>query len=67
MDPHNFEARFWHTLDGGQTWTKEAIPGFTCLSLDMTSATSGYLAAMDLHNKPVLIKYHPSSTEVKMS
>ena len=66
MDPHNFEGCYWHTLDGGDTWTKEAIPGITVLSLDMTSASSGYSAAMDLHTKTVLMKYRPPSTEVKM-
>jgi hypothetical protein len=37
-----FEGRFWHTLDGGDTWVKEAIKGLYTFSFDMVS--SGFVS-----------------------
>ena len=36
-----FEGRFWHTLDGGDTWVKEAIKGLYTFSFDMVSDIVG--------------------------
>ena len=36
-----FEGRFWHTLDGGDTWNDESIKGLYIFSFDMTSRQSG--------------------------
>ena len=46
-----FEGRFWHSLDGGNTWKKTAFPGTYILSLDMQSAASvGYAVALTSQN-----------------
>jgi photosystem II stability/assembly factor-like uncharacterized protein len=42
----NFEGRFWHSLDGGDTWTKTAFPGTYIVSLDMQSQSSGFAVAL---------------------
>ena len=41
-----FEGRFWHSLDGGDTWAKTAFPGTYIVSLDMQGAKSGYAVAL---------------------
>lgn len=42
-----FEGRFWHSLDGGDTWKKIAFPGTYFVSLDMPSASGvGYAVAL---------------------
>ena len=49
-----FEGRFWHSLDGGNTWKKTAFPGTYILSLDMQSAASmGYAVALTSQNPRV--------------
>jgi hypothetical protein len=59
----NFEGRFWHSLDGGDTWTKEAFPGTYIVSLDMHGAQNGYAVALTDTNPAglKLFKYVPSS------
>ena len=41
-----FEGRFWHSLDGGDTWTKTAFPGTYIISLDMQGPKSGFAVAL---------------------
>jgi photosystem II stability/assembly factor-like uncharacterized protein len=58
-----FEGRFWHSLDGGETWKKEAFPGTYIVSLDMNGAKGGYAVALT-DTSPAglkLFKYAPSS------
>jgi photosystem II stability/assembly factor-like uncharacterized protein len=60
MAQMDFEGRFWHTTDGGATWTKEAIKGLYIFDLDMTSPTSGYAVALTISSGTSLLKYDPS-------
>ena len=41
-----FEGRFWHSLDGGDTWTKTAFPGTYIISLDIQGSKSGFAVAL---------------------
>ena len=59
-----FEGRFWHTLDGGDTWTKEAIPGLYTFSFDMVSRESGYAVALTRSSGVQLLKYRTNQTSV---
>merc|ERR1711871_180311 len=59
----DFEGRFWHTLDGGDTWTKEAIKGLYIFSFDMVSAASGYAVALTESSGVQLMKYRHNSSQ----
>eukprot|EP00943_MAST-04B_sp_MAST-4B-sp1_P008986 g8986.t1 len=57
----SFEGRFFHSLDGGNTWTKETFKGMYIVSLDMLSSKSGYAVALT-QEQPAgikLFKYSP--------
>eukprot|EP00462_Mataza_sp_D1_P024173 CAMPEP_0175144230 /NCGR_PEP_ID=MMETSP0087-20121206/13995_1 /TAXON_ID=136419 /ORGANISM="Unknown Unknown, Strain D1" /LENGTH=498 /DNA_ID=CAMNT_0016428633 /DNA_START=47 /DNA_END=1543 /DNA_ORIENTATION=+ len=56
----DFEGRFWHTTDGGSTWTKEAVKGLYIFDIDMQSAKSGYSVALTIQSGTTLLKYAPS-------
>ena len=43
----NFEGRFWHSLDGGETWEKEAVPNVYIISFDLRTSASGHAIAWD--------------------
>ena len=60
-----FEGRFWHTLDGGDTWTKEAIKGLYTFSFDMVSRESGYAVALTRSSGVQLLKYRTNKTNVE--
>ena len=58
----DFEGRFFHSLDGGNTWTKESIKGMYIVSLDMLTTKSGYAVSLT-QSQPAgikLFKYTPS-------
>ena len=58
----DFEGRFFHSLDGGNTWTKESIKGIYIVSLDMLTTKSGYAVSLT-QSQPAgikLFKYTPS-------
>lgn len=57
MTQADFEGRYWHSLDGGSSWTKEAIPGLYIFSFDMISAASGYSVALTEQSGVELLKY----------
>jgi photosystem II stability/assembly factor-like uncharacterized protein len=59
-----FEGRYWHTLDGGDTWTKEAIPGLYIMSFDMVSKDSGFSVALTIESGVQLLKYRHNATKV---
>lgn len=52
-----FEGRFFHSLDGGDTWTKEAIKGMYIVSLDMMTSKSGYAVSFT-DSQPAGIKLY---------
>lgn len=61
----DFEGRFWRTLDGGKSFTKEVVKGLYIFDLDMTSPTSGYAVGIDASGNGVeLLKYAPDVSEV---
>ena len=49
-------------LDGGGTWTKEAIKGLYIFSFDMVSRDSGYAVALTQQSGVQLLKYRDNST-----
>ena len=54
----NFEGRFWHSLDGGDTWTKEAVPNLYIISLDMLDdGKHGFSVAMTASDGIELVRY----------
>lgn len=54
----DFEGRFWHTLDGGKTWEKEAVKGLYIFDLDMPAPTVGYAVGITASGSGVgLLKY----------
>jgi len=57
LAPLDFEGRFWHTLDGGATWTKEAIKGLYIISFDLVSGTAGYSVGLTASSGVQLIGY----------
>ncbi len=59
----DFEGRYFHTLDGGDTWTKEAIKGLYIFSFDMVSRHSGYSVALTASSGVQLLKYRDNSTD----
>jgi photosystem II stability/assembly factor-like uncharacterized protein len=59
-----FEGRFWHSLDGGKTFTKEAIPGLYSFSFDMVSKESGFSVALTQSSGVQLLKYRDNKTVV---
>ena len=60
-----FEGRFWHSLDGGNTWKKTAFPGTYIVSLDMQSASGvGYAVALTSQN-PAGLKLFKYQTKEK--
>ena len=65
---NRFEGRFWHSLDGGDTWTKEAIKGlYYIFSFDMTSKESGYSVALTQASGVQLLKYRTNSSSSSSS
>lgn len=61
-----FEGRFWHTTDGGQTWTLESSKGMYIFSFDMTSGTSGFSVALTQASGVKLFKYNPNGVNDKV-
>jgi hypothetical protein len=61
-----FEGRFWHSLDGGKTFTKEAIPGLYSFSFDMTSKESGFSVCLTQSSGVQLLKYRHNNTATVM-
>ena len=62
MTYDDFEGRYWHTLDGGKTWAKEAIKGLYMFSFDLVSKTAGYSVALTMQSGVQLLKYRTNST-----
>lgn len=56
----NFKGRFWHTLDGGKTWTVEEIKGFYIVDIDMPAPTVGFAVGLTDNGAPGLLKYDPN-------
>lgn len=59
----DFEGRFYHSLDGGNTWEKEVIKGLYVISMDMLTSKTGYAVSFT-NTQPAgikLLKYSPAS------
>jgi photosystem II stability/assembly factor-like uncharacterized protein len=61
MSQLDFEGRYWHTLDGGSNFSKEAIKGLYVMSFDMTSEKSGFSVALTQASGVALLKYRQSN------
>ena len=66
MDMADFEGRYWHTLDGGDTWAKEAIKNLYIFSFDMLSKKSGFSVALTIQSGVQLLKYRDNATLVTL-
>ena len=53
------EGRFWHTTDGGKTWSKEAINGLSIQGLWM-EGDKGFAVAVTEEDGVLLLKYRPA-------
>ena len=61
-----FEGRWWHSLDGGDTWTKEAVPGLNIISMDMLDdGKTGFCVAMTAEGGVELIRYKGPVAAIK--
>jgi len=58
---NSFAGEFWHSLDGGDTWTVESIRGLYIFSFDMVSRQSGYAVALTQASGVSLLKYRDPS------
>ena len=48
----------WHSLDGGDTWTKEAVPNLYIISLDLLDdGKHGFSVAMTASDGIELVRY----------
>eukprot|EP00040_Diaphanoeca_grandis_P032285 m.195363 g.195363 ORF g.195363 m.195363 type:complete len:522 (-) comp32565_c0_seq1:170-1735(-) len=56
-----FAGRFWHSLDGGDTWTLEAIKGLYIFSFDLVTRESGYAVALTQASGVELLKYRDTN------
>lgn len=63
MTQADFEGRFFHSLDGGDTWVKEAIPDLYIIAFDMQTATSGYSVALTIQSGVELLKYDATGVQ----
>jgi hypothetical protein len=52
-----FEARMWHTTDGGATWEVEKVPRVYASYISMPSSTVGYATAMTIDSASSLLAY----------
>ena len=59
-------GRFWHTLDGGDTWVLEAIKGLYIFSFDLVSKESGYAVALTAQSGVQLLKYRDVAENATM-
>jgi hypothetical protein len=60
---NQFSGHFWHSLDGGDSWTLEAIKGLYIFSFDMVSRESGYSVALTRASGVELLKYKSSGDD----
>lgn len=61
-----FEGRFWHTLDGGDTWTKETIPGLYIMSANFVSSAAGFAVAITKASGVELLKYRATNATISL-
>ena len=52
----SFEGRFWHSIDGAKTWTKEVHQGLYIVDLEIEK-TFGYAIGIGAQNGATLLKY----------
>jgi len=53
----SFTGYFWHSTDGGDTWTTQTIPGVYGNSLSFPSAAAGFATGFDVFQTSVFMKY----------
>lgn len=57
MDPTNFEGYFWHTLDGGKTWTPQTVPGVYGNDLSFPANNVGFATAFNVEDESSLLVF----------
>lgn len=53
-----FEGAFFHTTDGGYTWTNEGLDGFLAMGIDCSDASNCYAPGITLSRQGTLASYH---------
>jgi len=53
----SFTGYFWHTTDGGTTWTSQTIPGVYGNAMSFPSANVGFATGFDVFETSVFMKY----------
>ena len=54
----SFEGRFYHTTDGGDTWTKEALNGMLAMGIDCFDKDNCYAPGISVDRQGTLANYH---------
>jgi photosystem II stability/assembly factor-like uncharacterized protein len=54
----SFEGRFYHTTDGGSTWTKEALKGMLAMGIDCFDANNCFAPGIGVDRQGAVASYH---------
>jgi photosystem II stability/assembly factor-like uncharacterized protein len=53
----SFEGRFWHTMDAGNTWTKEPLKGMLAMGLDCSDAGHCFAPGITVDRQGTVARY----------
>jgi len=59
-DMQGFKGSYWHTLDGGNTWTELTVDGVYGMDLSFPTATAGFGTAFTFLQTSAFVKYLPN-------
>ena len=54
----SFEGRFFHTTDGGSTWTKESLKGMLAMGIDCSDANNCFAPGAGVDRQGAVASYH---------
>eukprot|EP01138_Halocafeteria_seosinensis_P008758 gb/GECG01008952.1/.p1 GENE.gb/GECG01008952.1/~~gb/GECG01008952.1/.p1 ORF type:complete len:496 (+),score=62.28 gb/GECG01008952.1/:1-1488(+) len=57
LERSGFTGYFWHSLDGGYTWTNETLNGTYATDISFPSSTSGFASLLTLESGPAVAAY----------
>jgi len=54
----SFEGQFWHTLDAGNTWTKEPLKGMLAMGLDCSDSSHCFAPGISIDRQGTVASYN---------